>query len=405
MPSPIESSMSELLFGDFTESQRVSLLKDNYEMVAKRFGSVATPDVVDLINDNCEVQAVFNYHGDDTDALRTVNAIWAPGDPESKKPFITFMEGVHNVDVHQEISFQYSVNSAFGLAFDGVKPNIGIYYPDQQLASGKAPWQYWRDRGLIERGSILVPIDLRKYSAQYVETLIGAQYNPEFLSDRPSLYNLRNNSFEDMFKAARNHGMKIHYSNGLREYASAAQIVGVLSRVLGHKEAQLQLTEDQQRKLDALRQERLKNDDPLPISIIYGTAHHAMVHILRNAGIQIDRNIADKKDGPHKFTGSVMDQFFASHFFGLRPIDVDKYARQMLISHMLQTPLYEPAEFGTVIDAKDRSEFIDIYNKISKLARSEDLADNIEDFFVQFQQNPNIVVGMLQKAGIPITAI
>jgi hypothetical protein len=382
---------------DMLPSVRVAGFKHVAAELEDELGNVATPENVDTLNGLFNIKIVFNSHGDAINAGQTLKMV-------DENPFISFTEGVGDREIEESGTFSYSVENAFDMNFDGSEPRTPLYIPppDQVYDS----YGYWTERGLLSKGSMIANVDVRSYARRLLDALIGSDYDQQFLNQTIPQYELRTKPFEELIEGQRQRGQLIMHSNAVRELTSTKQVLETLMQVSGTSSGEEMVNAEISSKVRALFNERQINQDgDIPVNIIYGFGHHALLHVYKNLGINVSRKFASKDElpGPFKAIGKPIDQFFSAHPFGLGDETIDKYSRQLLLEAVLWDPIRNYFENGLV--PVDHATMGSLWFQISRLARSEKLTDRLEDILEDFQQSPISAITMLEEDGVELSRI
>ncbi len=378
---------------DLDPSDRVDAFRVASEQLADQVDEIATLENVSRINENYDITFIFNSHGDLVHVAQSMEAMG--------NPFITFVENAGDTDIAQSGVFGYSVNNAFEITFNGAAPNIPPFN-----APSPQDFGYWRDRGLLAKGSLIAPVDIRHYSKRLLDALMGNDYDQQFLNRSVPGYELRQKEFSTLVEEQQTRGELVMYSNAVRELTSTKQVLETLLQVLDTQNGHDAFGTGISDKVRALAQKaRLSSDSKIPVAILYGTGHHSMMHVYRKLGIECDREFPGKVDidGALKFHGSILDQFFSAHPFGLGNENKHKYAQQLVLEGMLWDLVNNPVEYGLV--PSKRSVAIGIWKAIHRAARDRDSLDGIEEIHRNYQTDPHTILPLLEKAGIRLTKI
>jgi hypothetical protein len=377
---------------DLTLGDRVTAFQQAADQLRDEVLALATPSNVTRINGNFDIAFVFNSHGDAIDAGQSTAVL--------QNPFIAFVENAGDEDIGKNLLFTKSTENAFNIRFNGAEPML----PQFPLTRDNG-WAYWRDRGILARGSIIAPIDIRHYSRRLLDALMGSDYDQSYLNSSIPVLELRSSSFDELHERQKQKGLLIMHSNAVRELTSTKQVLETLLQCLETEQGSSSFAPDIQDKIRAIAQKDRLSYGKLPVYIIYGGAHHAAVHILRKMGIKAGRQFPGGVDvpGKPKYIGTVKDQFFSIHPFGITDEQTDRYARQHILESILWAPVDLGAEYGMVPESDQT--MINFWYKINYAARRTELISRVDQIFDEFKRDPMVPVRILRKYGIKLRAI
>ena len=377
---------------DLDPSERVEAFKTASEQLNEQLEQIATPENVDRINETFDIKLVLNSHGD---AINVGQSLAVVGNP-----LITFVENAGDTEIVKNGLFEYSANNAFDVRFNGMPPRKPIYTPPNP-----SDWGYWRDRGLLNKGSIIAPVDIRHYSRRLLDALMGSDYDQQFLNGSVPGYELKSKSIEELIDAEQQKGLLVLYSNAVRELTSTKQVLETLNHFQATEHGEPVYGAEISDRLRALMQKTRIENGKVPVGIIYGTGHHTMWHLYKKFGVEVSRTFAGAADEPGRalYLGSVKNQFFASHVFGISDERARKYATQLVLEGMLWEPIDNMHEHGYAM--ADHQVAGSVWRKVMKLARDKQLVENIADLHQDFKTNPLCMVPILEAAGIRLTKI
>ncbi len=377
---------------DLDAGDRVDAFRQAADQIRGEVEALATPENIARINDNYSVKFVFNSHGDGIDAGQSLRSI--------EGPFITFVENAGDADIANNRLFSISLNNAFDMDFNGASPLQSQTPPTRETA-----WAYWRDRGLLAKGSIIMPVDVRYYSKRLLDALMGNDYDQQYLNSSVPMATLHAQPFDELLEEQKQKGLLVMHSNAVRELTSTKQVMQTLLLCLGPKGADAMLEPALADKLAALAQKRRGDAGKLPANILYGSGHHTMFHVFRQLGIEVERDFPGAVDMPGalKFAGTTRDQFFSAHPFDMEDSDADRYARQHIIESILWCPLDNPMEYGLVPESDDMVK--NLWLRIAYVARRPDLVEAAEQLHEDFKNDPLVPVKILADYGIRLQPI
>lgn len=385
----------QLFRQDIDLPERVRAFEFAYGQIKTEVDRIATPENIHLINSSYTTTLVLNSHGGGIHAGQSLRHV--------KQPFITFVENAGDRDISdgaEKTLFGVSLQNAFDVTFNGSSP-LAPYPP----SAGTNLWGYWRDRGLLEKGSLVVPIDIRHYSLRLLDALIGDDYDQDYLNSGITIDELRAKDYDTLVHEQTNKGLLITHSNALRELTSTKQILQTLLIGLNPGETS-GLDASSVDKLMSLRDKRMRdNDGKIPIYVLYGTAHHSIFHALKNYGIDSTRIFAGKEDlpGAMAYVGTTKDQFFSAHPFNLPEETFRKYAKEHILESILRCPINYWGEYGLVPASQTMVGLM--WLKISRLARKNNLVDDLEQIVNNFKADKNVPVNILREHGIELRHI
>lgn len=390
-----ESSSTDILRlfrEDLDPSDRVEAFRQAADQIREEVDVLATPENVEIINQNYNLTFVFNSHGDATDAGQSV--------AEVKRPFITFVESAGEADFPQNAQFDASVHSAFDVLYNGKPPIRPPFQPVRETQ-----WPFWRDYGLFVNASIVAPIDVRHYSRRLLDALMGSDYDQGYLNSTIHFESLRQKPFDEQLTDQKQKGQLIMLSNAVRELTSTKQVIEMLLHCVDPHADTAAFTGPVADKIRAVAQKRRDQGDKLEAFVMYGTGHHAIMHVFRGLGIEAQRVFpgAIDMDGSLKFSGTVKDQFFSAHPFGLNDEQIEKYAKHHIIESILWAPLNKPTEYGIVF-ASDK-EATGSWHRINYVARRPELVERAEELYQEFQRDPSMAIELLENYGIGLRRI
>ncbi|QQS18198.1 hypothetical protein IPL68_06220 [Candidatus Saccharibacteria bacterium] len=380
---------------DLNPEDRVNAFQSAAEQLHDQVTVLASPERVITINARYHLLFVFNAHGNSINAAQSIEA--------GGSPFISFVENAGDAEIADSKLFGYSVGNAFDMQFNVQPPRMPFYLPPQP----REDFGYWRDRGLLARSSLIAPVDIRHYSRRLLDALMGNDYDQQFLNRSIPGRELRQKELGQLLEEQGQKGRLVMYSNAVRELTSTKQVLETLEQIDAVEEGSSSFGTENSDKVRALAQRaRINTDDGrLPVNIVYGTGHHTMVHIYRNLGIEALRVFAGKADvlGHLSYSGTVLDQFFSSHPFGITDEKVAKYSAQLVLEGMLWEPIDNAVEHGII--PKDRANFMAAWITVMKTARRQDLIDRLADIHAEFRTNPLSTLPILEAAGLEFIRI
>lgn len=378
---------------DLDPIDRVNAFEQASEQLREQVETLASPERVAAINERFKLLFVFNSHGSDINAAQSIEA--------GGEPFISFVENAGDAEITDSGLFGFSVGNAFNMRFNGLSASKPLTYPGMATDD----FGYWRDRGLLSKGSLIAPVDIRHYSRRLLDALMGNDYDQQFLSGTIPGYALRNKEIEKLLEEQRQKGLLVMHSNAVRELTSAKQVLETLQQLDEVEAGGANFGEENSDRLRALLQKARIAGDPLAANVIYGTGHHTMVHIYRKLGINVERIFPGKEDAPGNlsYSGAVLDQFFSSHPFGITDEKAQEYAAQLVMEGMLWEPITNTAEHGLIV--RNRKVASKLWMTVMKAARQKNLTDNIESIHAEFRANPLSVVPILEAAGLEFIKI
>lgn len=399
MPEPSTPEPStdilRLFREDLNPEDRVSAFRSAAEQLQSQVDALATPERVRAINERYNLLFVFNSHSNSMNAAQSIEA--------GGHPFITFVENAGDAEITDSNLFGYSVGNAFDMRFNRQSPRMPFYPPQR---SGD-DFGYWRDRGLLARGSLIAPVDIRHYSRRLLDALMGNDYDQQFLNSSITGRELREKELGQLVEERGQKGRLVTYSNAVRELTSAKQVLETLGHLDAVERGSSSFGVANSDKIRALAQQARLNahDNRLPVNIVYGTGHHAMVHIYRNLGIDVRRVFPGKSDTPGhlSYAGTILDQFFSSHPFGITDEKVAKYSAQLVLEGMLWEPLDNAVEHGII--PRNRATAMSAWPTVMRLARRQDLVDNLPELHANFRANPLCMLPILESAGLEFIII
>lgn len=377
---------------DLDASDRVDAFRQAADQIRGEVEDLATPESIDRINENYLVKFVFNSHGNGIDAGQSLRSI--------QKPFVTFVENAGDADLANNTLFNVSLNNAFDMDYNGGSPVQPVTPPTPDTA-----WSHWRDRGLLAKGSIIMPIDVRHYSKRLLDALMGNDYDQQYLSSSIPMASILGQSFDDLLEDQKQKGLLVMHSNAVRELTSTKQVIQTLLLCLDPKDTDTMLEPSLVDKLVALSQKRRENTGKLSANIVYGSGHHTMFHVFRQLGIEVERDFPGGVDMPGslRFAGTTRDQFFAAHPFGMTNDDAERYTKQHIIESILWCPLENPIEYGLVPESDDM--VANLWLNIARISRRPELVESVEQLHEDFKNNPDIPVRILEDHGIRLQKI
>lgn len=379
---------------DLKQEDRIRIFKEQAELLRQDVDNLATPENVDYLNANFDITFIFNAHGSAIQAAQTLEDV--------VDPFITFIEAAKAPDLHKSGQFISSVNNRFDMEFNHQDPQLPTWGPQ----SPEQLFGYWRERGLLHKGSIISPIDVRYYSARMLDALIGDEYDQNFLNRHYSSQFFNSLAPDEMLQEARHHGELVMYSNAVRELTSTKQIIEMLVATKEH-ETTLAACESPEvaNKLVAVTDKLRRQNGKLNTYVSYGTAHHGIIHEFIQRGIDAKRTFPGSSDAPGtlSFAGTNMDRFFNAHHFDISPEDLDTYARAYTLESLLWVPIYETSDYGLFsVDHKSEKQ---LYYSIQYIARQPDLLEQLPQIIEAYQMDPQVPVDILQKYGVQLRKI
>ncbi len=377
---------------DINPSERVDAFRVASEQLREEIDTIATPENIDKINDNFDLILVFNSHGDSVHTGQSLEHL--------KNKFITFVENAGDAEIRESGLFGLSLSSAFNKKFNNQEASRPLYNPSSPQDFG-----YWRDRGLLEAGSIIAPVDIRHYSRRLLDALMGNDYDQQFLNRSVPGFELRSKELDVLLENQGQRGLLVMYSNSVRELTSTKQVMETLLQLLNTEEGGDDFGEINSDKMRALIQKSRVENGKIPVGVMYGTAHHALFHLYKGLGIECDRVFPGKEDAPGhlSFSGSILDQFFSSHAFGIDENRINKYASQLVLEGMLWEVIDNNVEYGLV--PKNRDVVNNLFRKISKTSRDQNILDNLPEIHENFRVNPLSVLPILESAGVYLIKI
>ena len=375
---------------DLSSTDRVEAFKQSAEQLREQVDQLASPENVAIINECFDLNFIFNSHGGAINAGQSIRA--------ANSPFITFVENAGDEDISQNALFNISLNNAFEMTFHKSSPLIPLKPADENS------WGYWRDRGLMGKGSIVAPIDIRHYSKRLLDALMGSDYDQNYLNQVVPNFDLQNKPYEEVLEEQKQKGHLIMYSNAVRELTSTKQVIETLLDCIEARDGP-GFSDDTSIKMRALVQEQRMRQDKLNAYVIYGTAHHSMMHIFNRLGIQVGRQFPGKDNykGAISFAGTTQDQFFSAHPFGLSDEQTVRYAEDHIAESLLWVPLNNPAEYGVV--PEDFETVDKLYLRISRIARAISKEKAVSKLFEEHKNSPTAVVDKLVEHGIKLVPI
>jgi hypothetical protein len=380
---------------DLNPEDRVNAFQSAAGQLHDQVNVLASAERVAAINERYSLLFVFNSHGNSINAAQSIEA--------GASPFISFVENAGDAEIADSNLFGYSVSNAFDLQFNGQSPRKPFYPPPQPGED----FGYWRDRGLLARGSLIAPVDIRHYSRRLLDALMGNDYDQQFLNRSIPGQELHQKELEQLLEEQGQKGRLVMYSNAVRELTSTKQVLETIEQIDDVEEGSSSFGTENTDKVRALAQRaRINADDGrLPVNIIYGTGHHAMVHVYRNLGIEAPRIFPGKADasGHLSYSGTILDQFFSSHPFGITDERVAKYSAQLVLEGMLWEPIDNAVEHGII--PKNRENFIAAWSTVMKTARRQDLIDDLPEVHADFRANPLSTLPILESAGLEFISI
>lgn len=380
---------------DLNPEDRVNAFQSAAEQLQEQVDTLANAERVRSINERYNLLFVFNSHGTAINAAQSIEA--------GKVPFISFVENAGDAEITDSNLFGYSIGNAFDMQFNG-QPARQPFYPPPQPGED---FGYWRDRGLLARGSVIAPVDIRHYSRRLLDALMGNDYDQQFLNRSIPGHELRQKELSQLLQEQGQKGRLVMYSNAVRELTSTKQVLETLAQIDAVEEGSSSFGSENSDKVRALAQRaRLIADDRrLPVNIVYGTGHHAMVNVYRKLGIQAPRIFPGKDDvvGHLSYSGAVLDQFFSSHPFGITDERIAKYSAQLVLEGMLWEPIYNSIEHGVI--PRNRASFTAAWPTVMRTARRKDLIANLADIHAEFRVNPLSTLPLLESAGLEFIRI
>lgn len=379
---------------DLSQEDRIRIFKEQAAILRQDVDNLATPENIDFLNANFNITFIFNAHSSTVQAAQTVG--------EVVDPFITFIEAAEAPDFHKSGQFISSVDNRFDMEFNNQPPQTPMWGPQ----SPEQLFGYWRERGLLHKGSIISPIDVRYYSARMLDALIGDKYDQNFLNRHYNSQFFNMQTPDEILQKARHDGELVMHSNAVRELTSTKQIIEMLVATKEH-ETTLAACESPEvaDKLAAVTDKLRRQSGKLNIYVSYGTAHHGIIHEFLQRGIDATRTFPGANDAPGhlNFAGSNMDRFFNAHHFDLSDEDLNHYARAYTLESLLWIPLYESSDYG--LFAADHQAERQLWHNIGYIARQSDLVERAPEIIESYQANPWTPVEILQQYGIPLRSI
>lgn len=379
---------------DLSQEDRIRIFKEQAAILRQDVDNLATPENIDFLNANFNITFIFNAHGSTVQAAQTVG--------EVVDPFITFIEAAEAPDFHKSGQFISSVDNRFDMEFNNKLPQTPTWGPQ----SPEQLFGYWRERGLLHKGSIISPIDVRYYSARMLDALIGDKYDQNFLNRHYNSQFFNTQTPDEILLKARHDGELVMHSNAVRELTSTKQIIEMLVATKEH-ETTLAACESPEvaDKLVAVTDKLRRQNSKLNIFVSYGTAHHGIIHELLQRGINAERTFPGSIDAPGhlSFAGSNMDRFFNAHHFTVSDEDLDHYARAYTLESLLWVPFYEATDYG--LFAADLHSERQLWHNIGYIARRPDLLEQLPEVIKTYQADPWVPVEILQQYGVPLRSI
>lgn len=377
---------------DLNPEERIEAFGRATEIVADEINASLEGGLRDRINGRFNIKVVHNSHGDGIHAGQSLAML--------NQPFITFVEGAGAPETVSDPSFATSVNNAFDMAFNDSQPLDSIFplIPDRI-------WGYYRDHGLLKKGSIIAPVDIRSYAYRLLDALMGQDYSQDFLNRRISLEDLRSKTTEQLTEDAVNHGRLVMHSNALREHTTASQVVRTLNDLLVVEEGGTTYSTTLDERLRALMHKRELDGPKLEVGLFYGTAHHTFMHLLHSFGVEAEREFPSREEEkrPFAFTGSNLDAFFAGYLQDYSPERLDQLGRAYVLESLFATVLGLGNEFDCVPSSYSAAR--DAWKRISLVARKMSDSDSFNSVIGEFQSNKMSVVGVLRHAGVDLRDI
>lgn len=391
-PEVSSTDILRLFREDLTLGDRVDAFKHAADQLRDEVNILATERNVSRINKNFDTTFIFNNHGDGTDAGQSTALL--------EKPFITFVENAGDEDIAKSAYFALSADNAFNIRFNTSQPTQVPFALTRENG-----WSYWRDRGLLTRGSIIAPIDIRHYSRRLLDALMGSDYDQNYLNSSIPVNELKNSSFDELLEQQKQKGLLIMHSNAVRELTSTKQVLGTLLGCLDTEKGKTSFEAGVSDKIRAIMQKDRMISKKLPVYIIYGSGHHTVSHLFNRLGLNVAREFPGSQDIPGRFKqlGKVKDQFFAAHPFGLTDEQVEKYAKQHILESILWAPLDMPADYDMIPESDQTMLFF--WNKLNYAARRPELVESIKDIFESYQKDPHVPVKILHDHGIKLRSI
>jgi|GEM_PF-6747419 len=366
--------------------ERIATFRQATDVVAEQIHEKLEDGFLQKINERFGLKLVLNSHGDEVHAGQTLSHL--------SKPFITFVEGTNAWDMNEDPGFNLSVDNAFNIAFNAQPP-----LEQPPLTDPKLEWHYYRDRGLLNKGSIIAPIDVRSYAMRLFDALVGQDYSQDMLNQRMNVAYLEHTDSNQLVAGAVERGKIIMYSNGLREHISASQIVMALRNMLAVEGGEEVFGGIIDRRIKALLQDR-PADEPLETGIIYGTAHHMFLHLLGSFGIQAERYFAGRDDEPEgfAFTGTNLDGFFGGYAQDFSEEQLARKGRALVLESLFGNVLTVGYEFQAV--ASTHRDGWQAWQKVPHLAWMLSSEENYEQIMADFKADKRSVVALLRDHGL-----
>lgn len=393
---PPSTDILRLFREDINPKERVDAFVQAGKQLEDELETLATPENIAAINDNFGLTLVLNSHGDGVNAGQSLR--------EVQRPFITFVENAGDRDLApgpQGSLFGLSLFNAFGVQFNHAEPFVPSF-----PATEEGLWQYWRERGLLAKGSIIMPIDIRHYTKRLLDALMGDDYDQSYLNSGISIDDLRLKEYGQLVQEQIQKGLLVKHSNAVRELTSTKQVLQTLLLCIDPRSHGFVLDGDSIDKLNALRNKQLEQGEgKLPAYILYGTAHHSIYHVFRRYGINISRTFPSASDLPGnlKYTGVTKDQFFSSHPYKLPEGADEKYAKQHILESLLWCPMSYRAEYGLVPDSRATTGLL--WLQIARIARKPELVGKLDSILEEFKNDKSIPTRILRDNGIYLRSI
>jgi hypothetical protein len=139
-------------------------------------------------------------------------------------------------------------------------------------------------------------------------------------------------------------------SNELREHVAIEQVATTLTSiadVVEGKESHFDI--DTAVKVRAIYdKQRREVDGPLEVGIVYGSAHHKIMHTFEGFKIPVRRIFAAPRIGSFSFVGSNLDTFFGGYVTKPNEEVIEKCARAFVLESVFSAILNYPHVFEAV---------------------------------------------------------